>query len=122
MELQERINVLTQGAELAQKAGALTLDDAYIAKKAIDAIKQNVALKEAMTILVQTAEKGQKKGSYTLRDAHLLYLASENFESSIPMPAPQPIPVQQDFHQTQGQTGDKGGPGDPGTEQPTAKR
>ena len=41
MELQERISVLVQGVELAQKAGALTLDDAYMAKQAINALNNN---------------------------------------------------------------------------------
>lgn len=91
MELQERINVLIQGVELAQKAGALTLDDAAIAKKAIDVINQGVAYKEALTVLVQIVEKGQKKGVYTLRDAYLLFIAADNFESSIPAPAPAPV-------------------------------
>lgn len=101
MELQERINILTQGAELAQKNGALTLDDAYYAKQAIDALKGNVAHKAAFDILTKIANAGQKKGVYTLRDAYLLYLATENIESVIPTPvhaqpaqAPQPAPAQ----------------------------
>ena len=90
MDLQERINVLTQGAELAQKAGALTLDEAYLAKQAIDALKNNTLYKVAFDILIRTAQGAQKKGVYTLRDAHILYLASENYESVIPQPQPQP--------------------------------
>lgn len=89
MDLQERINVLTQGAEIAQKNGILTLDEAYYAKQAIDALKNNVSYKAAFEILIKLAQTAQKKGAYTLRDAHILYLASENIESVIPAPAPQ---------------------------------
>lgn len=95
MDLQERINVLTQGTELAQKAGALTLDEAYLAKQAIDALKNNTLYKAAFDILIRTVQGAQKKGVYTLRDAHVLYLASENYESVIPQPQPQPQPRQQ---------------------------
>ena len=94
MELQERVNILTQGIELAQKKGVLTLDDAYLAKIAIDAIKKNTSIKEAFDILIQTVSKGQKNGVYTLKDAHLLYMAIEGYESVIPQPVP-PQPVQQ---------------------------
>ena len=93
MELQERINILTQGAELAQKNGALTLDDAYYAKQAIDALKNNTSHKAAIDILIKIVNTGQKKGVYTLRDAHLLYLALENIESVIPVPVVQAQPV-----------------------------
>ena len=86
MDLQERINVLTQGAELAQKNGALTLNDAYYAKQAIDALNNNVSHKEAFEILIKIATTGQKKGVYSLKDAYLLYLAVENYESVIPVP------------------------------------
>ena len=93
MELQERINVLFQGAELAQKAGALTIDEAYYTKKAMDAIKNNVAYNDAFSILIQIAEKGQKAGVYTLKDAYLLYLAAEGYERVIPgEPTQQPAP------------------------------
>lgn len=94
MELQERFDILKQGAELAQKSGALTLDEAYYAKQAIDALKNNVSHKEAFNILIKIATTGQKKGVYTLRDAHLIYLASENYESVIPQPVPQPVVAQ----------------------------
>jgi hypothetical protein len=94
MELQERVNILTQGVELAQKKGVLSIDDAYLAKLAMDAIKKNTNLKEAMDILIQTVGKGQKNGAYSLKDAHLLYLAAEGYEASIPQPVP-PQPVQQ---------------------------
>ena len=94
MDLQERINVLTQGAKIAQKNGALTLDDAYYAKQAIDILKSNAFNKEAFEILIKIASTGQKNGVYTLRDAHLIYLATENYESAFvrPQPVPQPVP------------------------------
>ena len=90
MELQERINVLIQSAELAQKHGALTLNDAYYAKQAVDALRSNTALKDAFEILIKIANIGQKNGVYTLRDAHFIYLATENYESAIASPAPTP--------------------------------
>lgn len=90
MELQERINVLIQSAELAQKRGALTLNDAYYAKQAVDALKSNTALKDAFEILIKIAEIGQKNGVYTLRDAYFIHLATENYESVINSPAPAP--------------------------------
>lgn len=95
MELQERINILIQGAEVAQKNGALTLDDAYYAKQAVDAFKNNVSLKDAFSILTKIVNIGQKKGVYSLRDAYFLYLATENYESVLP----QPVPVQQTVEQ-----------------------
>ena len=90
MELQERISILTQGAELAQKAGILTLAEASLAKQAIDALNNNVSHKSAFEILIKIALKGQKNGAYTLRDAYFLYLASENIESAVPQPEPAP--------------------------------
>lgn len=89
MELQERINVLIQGVELAQKAGALSLDESYYAKQAIDALKKGVSLKEAFEVLIQVITIGQKKGVYTLRDSYLLYIAVDNYESIIETPVPQ---------------------------------
>lgn len=89
MELQERINVLIQGVELAQKAGVLSLDESYYAKQAIDALKKGVSLKEAFEVLIQVITIGQKKGVYTLRDSYLLYIAVDNYESLIETPVPQ---------------------------------
>lgn len=88
MELQERIDVLIQSAELAQKNGALTLNDAYYAKQAVDALRNNTAFKEAFEILIKIANIGQKNGVYTLRDSYLIYLATENYESALPVPTP----------------------------------
>lgn len=92
MELQERINILTQGVELAQKKGVLTLNDAYYAKQALDALNNNVSLKEAFIIMNKTVNIGQKNGIYSLRDSHFLYLALENYESVIITPASTPTP------------------------------
>ena len=102
MELQERINVLTQGAEIAQKKGVLSLKEAYYAKIALDALKNNTSIKEALNILVNVANTGQKGGAYTLNDAALLYLASDNIESifQAPQPQPAPQPVQQPVQTT----------------------
>lgn len=83
MEIEERISILTQGVELAQKAGALTLSEAYNAKIAIDVCNsQNGNVSEAIGILIGICEKGQRCGIYTLRDAHFIFLAtySEDIE------------------------------------------
>ena len=86
MELQERINILKQGAEIAQKNGALTLEEAYYTKQAIDALVNNVSHKAAIDILVKTITTGQQKGVYSLKDSYLLYIALDNIESTIPVP------------------------------------
>lgn len=90
MELQERIGVLTQGVELAQKKGALTIDDAYYAKQALDALNKNVSLKNAFSIINKIINIGQKAGAYSLRDSYYLYLALDNYESVISIPTPAP--------------------------------
>ena len=89
MELQERINVLIQGAELAQKNGVLTLDDAYYAKQAIDILKNDVTAKPAYDILIKIANLAQKKGVFSLKDSYFIYLAIENIERVIPVPTQQ---------------------------------
>ena len=94
MELQERINVLIQGAELAQKAGVLSLDEAYYAKNGI-------SLKDAFEVLIQVITIGQKKGVYTLRDSHLLYLAVDNYETFITPPVKQPVSQEHPVPQTE---------------------
>lgn len=91
MELKERIDVLKQGAELAQKKGALSLKEAYYAKLAIDALNSNTSVKDALDILVKVAIVGQKAGAYSLNDAALLHLASDNIESVLQ--AAQPVPT-----------------------------
>ena len=93
MDLQERISILKQGVEIAQKNGVLTLDEAYVAKQAIDALNNNAMYETAFDILIKIVINAQKSGVYSLRDAYLLYLASENIESAIPSPQ-QPPQVQ----------------------------
>ena len=88
MELQERINIIKQGAEIAQKNGALTLEEAYYTKQALDALTNNVSHKAAIDILVKTITTGQQKGVYSLKDSYLLYIALDNIESTIPVPTP----------------------------------
>lgn len=83
MELQERINIIKQGAEIAQKNGALTLEEAYYTKQALDALANNVSHKAAIDILAKTITTGQKKGVYSLKDSYLLYVALDNIESII---------------------------------------
>ena len=88
MELQERINIIKQGAEIAQKNGALTLEEAYYTKQALDALANNVSHKAAIDILAKTITTGQKKGVYSLKDSYLLYVALDNTESASPVPTP----------------------------------
>lgn len=93
MELKERLNILVQAAELAQKAGILTLDEASIAKQAIDLINANQGLKAAANALVQVAIQGQRKGAYTLKDAYIIYLATDGINDAFPVEQP-PVPVE----------------------------
>ena len=88
MELQERINIIKQGVEIAQKNGALTLEEAYYTKQALDALANNVSHKAAIDILTKIITTGQKKGVYSLKDSYLLYVALDNIESTIPVPTP----------------------------------
>ena len=88
MDLQERINIIKQGAEIAQKNGALTLEEAYYTKQALDALTNNVSHKAAIDILAKIITTGQKKGVYSLKDSYLLYVALDNIESTIPVPTP----------------------------------
>ena len=95
MELQERINVLIQGAEIAQQKGALSLKEAYYAKIAVDALRSNTSVKEALKILVNVAAVGQKAGAYKLNDAALLYQATDKIDELFQQPPVQQPPVQQ---------------------------
>lgn len=77
MELNDILNVLTQAAELAQKGGILTLEEASVANNAIELLKsQNVVeIKQGANALVGIADIGQKRGAYTLKDAYIIYVA-----------------------------------------------
>ena len=78
MELKDRLDILIQGAELAQKGGVLTLDDAVVVKTTIDNIKTGNDVKNGVEVLANIVGFAQKKGVYALQDAHYLYLALEN--------------------------------------------
>lgn len=94
MELQERFNVLIQGAEIAQKKGVLSLKEAYYAKLAVDALKNNSSIKDAVGILVKVAIVGQKAGAYSLNDAALLHMASDNIDALlVPKTEDAPVPT-----------------------------
>lgn len=83
MDLNERFNVLVQGVEIAQKSGALTLDDAVKAKTAIDSIQKGENLREKLSKLVEICEFAQKKGVYNLADAHTIFLAADQIGAEI---------------------------------------
>ena len=105
MDLNERVSILKQGVELGQKGGAYTLDEAYYAKNALDALAQGVSMKDAFEILIKLVVKAQKQGVYTLKDAYVLYSAIDNYESSFippapPQPAPQPESAPQPVKRT----------------------
>lgn len=99
MELQERVSILVEAAQLAQKGGALTLDDAYIAKQAVDICKKGGDLKLALDALTSIANIGQRKGVYTLRDAHFIYTAIDNLASFF-TPAPEPTATEEPVAKT----------------------
>lgn len=84
MELNDRLNILTQAAELAQKAGILTLDEASIAKQAIDLVSAGNGLKTAANVLIQIAIQGQKRGAFTLKDAYYIFLAIDGIDTLFP--------------------------------------
>ena len=95
MDFNERVSILKQGVELGQKGGAYTIDDAYYAKQALDALVQGVSVKNAFEILIKLVVKAQKNGVYTLKDAYVLFSAINEYETSLPQPAPQPQPQSQ---------------------------
>lgn len=84
MELRDRFDILIQSVKIAQQKGALTLDDAYIAKCAINVVEggsQN--LDSAASVFIKITQIGQSKGCYSLRDAHLIYLACDGIFEEI---------------------------------------
>lgn len=74
MELQDRLNVLVQSAQLAQNKGILSLEDAVVVKTAIDNIQSNKDIETSIKILIHVAQLAQSKGCYTLKDAHVIYV------------------------------------------------
>lgn len=80
MELKNRLDILAQAATLAQKSGVLSLEEASVAKQAIDLLGSQTDLKTAVDVLTQIASIGQKKGAYTLRDAYFIFLAIDGIE------------------------------------------
>lgn len=82
MELNDRISILIQSAELAQKGGLLSLDEACTIKSVIDDLKEGKNL-ERIKDLMEIADRGQKAGIYTFRDSHYIFLAIENIENVI---------------------------------------
>lgn len=83
MDLNERFNVLAQGAMVAQKNGALTLDEAVEVKKSIETIQKGENLKDSLGVIVNVCNETQKKGIYTLQDAHFLFMAIDGLEEEI---------------------------------------
>ena len=83
MDIGQRIDVIKQGAELAQKSGALTLDDAYNAKVALMSIESNGPNMDAINELIKTLEKGRTNGAYSFQDSYYIYIAINDIESSI---------------------------------------
>ena len=92
MDLNERVSILKQGVEIGQKNGAYTINDAYYAKQALDALAQGFSMKDAFEVLIKLVAKEQKEGVYSLKDAHILYTAIENYETSFVPPTPEPAP------------------------------
>lgn len=84
MELEERMDILIQAANLAQKAGVLSLEDASIALRAIESYKEGKQVKSAANILVAIANKGYEGGVFTMKDAHLIYSAIEDIDLVLP--------------------------------------
>lgn len=83
MELKNRLDLLSQAAEMAQKNGVFSLDDAVVVKKAVDSAKNNENLKEATNVLVKIAQVAQKKGVFTLKDAFYLYMAIDGIDKEL---------------------------------------
>lgn len=83
MELKNRLDLLSQAAEMAQQNGIFSLDDAVIVKKAVDSAKNNENLKESINVLVKIAQIAQKKGVFTLKDAFYLYMAIDGIDKEL---------------------------------------
>ena len=83
MDINQRLDVIEQGAELAQKAGVLTLDEAYEAKSALIGIKSKGADMNSINTLIKVLEKGRSNGVYGFQDCYYIYLAINGIESAI---------------------------------------
>ena len=78
MKLKDRIDLLIQSAEKAQKCGLFTLNDAVTVKSAIDNVTNNKEMVESLKLLVKITEMVQKNGFFTLKEAFLMHLATDN--------------------------------------------
>ena len=85
MELKDRLNVLIQSAQIAQKSGVLSLDDAVVVKYAISSIEKGENLKSSVGVLSKVASQAQSKGVYSLKDAYLIYIALNDIENLLPV-------------------------------------
>lgn len=94
MDLGEKLSILIQGCELAQKGGLLTLDEAVTVKRAIDLAKAGKELKTAVDVFNRVVTRAQKNGIYTFKDSYYLYLALDNIDADINL-AMAPAPVSQ---------------------------
>ena len=75
MEINNRLKILIQAAQVVQSKGALSLDDAVVVKTSIDNIVKNENVINSVEVLIKTAEIGQSKGCFSLEDAYVIYLS-----------------------------------------------
>lgn len=75
LTLEQRLDVIFQSAEVAQKNGIFSLEEAVLIKTAIDNINSRVDIEESIGVLIKSAETAQKKGAYTLSDAYYIYMS-----------------------------------------------
>ena len=83
MSIKERLNILKQGVEIAQSKGALSLDDAVLAKQALVSAEKGENIDVVIHILVKMIQLAQSKGSYSLKDAYILYIAIDGINKEI---------------------------------------
>lgn len=81
MTINDRFNVIKQGAIVAQGKGVLTLDDAVYVKKAIDTFDKN--MDASVKILSKVIQVAQSKGVYSLKDAYYLFIALDGIDDEI---------------------------------------
>jgi len=90
---QNSLQILIQYIEIANKAGAFTLPEADLLKRAKDYCLQGTQDTEltpanARQLLIQGIVKGQSKGAYSLEDASLLHKISSYVNSNLNDPVP----------------------------------